>query len=67
MTYLEPWPLEPPEPVVACICRGCRQPIADGEECMEIDGECYHLDCFKDNAVDILYQLGARKVIAEAV
>lgn len=67
MIHLEPWPFEPPEPIAACICSCCRQPIVDGEECMEFDGEYYHLDCFKDNAVDILCQLGARRTIAEAV
>ena len=56
-----------PEPPAVYRCAYCNEPIAAGEEYMEIDGEYYHLeDCAQDAAVGILFKVcGAAKGVAE--
>lgn len=45
---------EPPATVF--ICKYCEEPIEDGEDYFEIDGDHYHEDCFKDVAPSILLE-----------
>ena len=48
------------------ICASCKEPIVEGDECFELDGEHYHEDCFKDAAVGILMEeYGAVRKTAE--
>lgn len=41
-----------PEPVG--VCAWCEEPIDDDIFYVDLDGEKYHVNCVKDNAVDIL-------------
>ena len=56
-----------PDPPIAGYCKYCDEPVYDGEECYELDGDIYHLDCFDDDAVDILIKkFGAERHTATA-
>ena len=67
--YVPDHDLEPEEnndkPVFTCA--ECKDAIYEGEECVEIGGQWYHLDCLEDLGVrDLLERLGYCVVEAEA-
>ena len=41
-------------PTTVYTCEQCGEPIIEGVEYVEVDGEYYHEDCFTDNAAEIL-------------
>lgn len=43
----------------------CGDPIVENENYYEFDGVYYHEDCFYENAVDILIDIGATKGVAD--
>lgn len=56
-----------PDPPTVYTCKHCGEPIVQGDEFFEVDGDHYHEDCFTDCAADILVsQFGATKGVAEA-
>lgn len=52
-----------PEAIFYCEC--CGEPIVEGDEYYEMDGYYYHEECFRDNAVEILLEIGATHGFAE--
>lgn len=55
-----------PEPRALYECKVCGEGITAGEDYYEMDGEQYHEECFRDNAVEILEkECGAFKRTAE--
>lgn len=50
------------EQVYECSC--CNEPIVEGEEYYYFNEEYYCEDCFKENAVDMLIEIGATTGIA---
>lgn len=55
-----------PDPQTVYTCKYCGEPIVQGDEFFEVDGDHYHEDCFTDCAADILVsQFGATKGVAE--
>lgn len=55
-----------PEPAAVYTCSYCGEPIQVGEECVSIEENHYHEDCFSDAAVGILFkEFGASKGVAE--
>lgn len=65
------WPCNPrcpnaPDPPTVYTCKHCSEPIVDGDEYVELEGEYYHRDCFSDSAEAILMeQYGATMGVAE--
>ena len=58
--------LEPPEPKTVCGCDLCGESILEGDDMVELEGERYHLDCFKEEAAEILTKrYGAKVGVAE--
>lgn len=48
------------------ICCICKDALLPNEECFELDGNCYHAECFAEVAVDILVKdYDAMKFIEE--
>ncbi|MBQ4447398.1 MAG: hypothetical protein II897_03800 [Clostridia bacterium] len=55
-----------PQPEAVFVCKSCGEDIVEGEDYYELDGEHYHEECFKDEAVSILEdKYGAEKGVAE--
>lgn len=55
------------DPPTAYVCALCGEPVVNGEEYAELDGEFYHRECFEEAAVDILLdKFGARKGVARS-
>ena len=45
-----------PEPRAIYRCKYCGEPIIEGDEYVEIDGDYYHRDsCIEDVALELLY------------
>lgn len=44
------------QPEEICSCKICGEPICEGDEYYDMDGECYCVSCFEDNAVEILVE-----------
>lgn len=55
-----------PEPPEVYKCKACGEPIVEGDEYYEYEGNYYHEECFEDSAVDILLESGATKGTAES-
>ena len=54
------------EPKEVETCAYCNEPIVEGDEYFELDGKCYHEDCFSDAATGILTKdYGAVRKTAE--
>lgn len=45
------------EPPAVCTCSDCRQSISVGDEYVNIDGVCYHLDCLEEMDTKKLLEL----------
>ena len=54
-----------PEPEGVYTCESCKEDIVVGDTNYKFEGEYYHEECFKDNAVEILLENGAEKGEAE--
>ncbi len=54
-----------PDLKAVAICESCKEPIYEGEDMLELDGCCYHDDCSRDCAVELLMEeYGAEKCVA---
>ena len=47
---------EPPEAERVFTCKYCDDDICVGDDCIELDGDYYHEDCFEECAVNILLE-----------
>lgn len=45
-----------PAPPAFGRCKWCKDEILAGDEYVDLDGDYYHVDCFDDAAVEILYE-----------
>jgi len=45
-----------PEPKSIYICNHCGEPIVEGEDYADVDGDYYHEECFTDCAAGILLE-----------
>ena len=64
--YFSPTVLEPPETGKAvCLCAYCKEDVYEGEEVVTYEGETYHEDCFLDAAPSLLFEMGAKRKIAD--
>ncbi len=56
-----------PDPKTVVICEVCKEPIYEGEDMFKLDGCCYHDDCFRDCAVELLMEeYGAEECVARS-
>lgn len=55
-----------PDPPTVYTCEHCGEPIVEGDEYVDVDGDYYHLECFEDCAAQILLeQVWVTKGVAE--
>ncbi len=50
-----------------CRCKYCNEDILEGDEIFKFQGDVYHEECFADNSVNILINLGAESDVADYV
>ena len=55
-----------PDPPTVYTCKYCGEPIVEGDEYVDVDGDFYHSECFSDAAESILMeQSWVTRVVAE--
>ncbi len=50
---------------IPCCCAWCQEVIEEGALSYSYNGELYHEECFEENAVELLKELGAVVKTAE--